>query len=61
MSVMPRVIHPSDSKANSLPRKVLDAIERDKQTKNHSDFYYRLERVNEKIRIFRSVFYDRLT
>jgi len=44
----------------SLPENVRKAIDTAKQRSQHSDFYYRLQNLNDKILIFRSIFYSKV-
>lgn len=43
-----------------LPENVRNAIDVAKKKANHSEFYYRLQRLSDKILVFRSVFYSRI-
>ena len=43
-----------------LPPNVRKAIDYAKQKKKHSDFYYKLRLLNDKIHIFTSIFYSRV-
>jgi len=44
----------------SLPENVRAAVDKAKEKKRQSDFYYRLADVNDKIQIFTEVFYNRI-
>ena len=43
-----------------LPENVRNAIDVAKMKAKHSEFYYRLQRLSNKILVFRSVFYSRI-
>jgi hypothetical protein len=43
----------------SLPENVRNAILVAQQRKKHSDFYYKLSQVNDKIQVFTNIFYNR--
>lgn len=49
-----------DRRFYNLPRNVRDAIENGKQKAKHSDFYYRLKNLNEKISIYKKIFYGKV-
>lgn len=44
-----------------LPLNVQKAIDKAMKKRKFSDFYYTLERLNDHIKIYRSVFYDKVT
>jgi|APSaa5957512535_1039671.scaffolds.fasta_scaffold32902_3 hypothetical protein len=44
----------------ALPENVRSAIDVANLKKKHSDFYYRLRVLNEKIHVFTDVFYDKM-
>ncbi len=44
----------------ALPENVRNAIDVAKMKKKHSDFYYRLKILNDKIHIFTSIFYNKV-
>jgi hypothetical protein len=44
----------------ALPPNVRKAIDIAKMKKKHSDFYYKLRLLNDKIHIFTSIFYNRV-
>mmetsp|Transcript_39262 Transcript_39262/g.59922 ORF Transcript_39262/g.59922 Transcript_39262/m.59922 type:complete len:194 (+) Transcript_39262:352-933(+) len=44
----------------TLPENVRKAIDVAKQKSQHSDFYYRLQNLNDKIFVFRTIFYNRI-
>jgi len=43
-----------------LPENVRHAIDVAKMKSKHSEFWYKLETLNDKIYIFRSIFYSRM-
>ena len=43
----------------ALPENVRNAIDVAKMKKKHSDFYYRLRLLNDKIHIYTSIFYSK--
>jgi hypothetical protein len=43
-----------------LPENVRNAIDVAKMKKKHSDFYYRLRLLNDKIHIYTSIFYSKV-
>lgn len=43
-----------------LPENVRNAIDLAKMKSQHSEFYYRLQTLNDKILVFRSIFYNRM-
>ena len=43
-----------------LPESVRKAIDIAQKKQRHSDFYYRLETLNDKIYIFRSIYYTNM-
>ena len=44
----------------NLPENVRNAIDLAKMKQKHSEFYYRLQAVNDKIYVFRSHFYTKM-
>ena len=44
----------------ALPENVRKAIDMAKMKKKHSDFYYRLRLLNDKIHIFTDIFYSKV-
>ena len=44
----------------SLPENVRNAIENGKMKAKHSEFYYRLKGLNEKISTYREIFYSKI-
>ena len=44
----------------ALPENVRKAIDMAKMKKRHSDFYYKLTLLNEKINIFTNIFYSKV-
>jgi hypothetical protein len=44
----------------TLPENVQNAINNAKLKKKHSDFYYRLRLLNDKIHVFTTIFYNRV-
>jgi len=44
----------------ALPENVRNAIDVAKMKKKHSDFYYRLRLLNDKIHIYTSIFYSKV-
>ena len=45
---------------NSLPANVRHAIDVGKQKAKHSEFYYRLKGLNERIYTYNGIFYDKV-
>ena len=45
---------------NSLPANVRHAIDVGKQKAKHSEFYYRLKGLNERIYTYKGIFYDKV-
>lgn len=44
----------------ALPKNVRTAIDNAKQKSQHSEFFYKLQDLNDKIIIYRSIFYNKL-
>ena len=44
----------------NLPENVRNAIDVAQMKAKHSDFYYRLQTLNDKILVFRSIFYNKM-
>lgn len=49
-----------DKLYRGMPGNVRRALDKAMAKQKHTDFFYKLERLNDQIRIFRSVFYDRV-
>lgn len=49
-----------DNRYHSLPANVRHAIDVGKQKAKHSEFYYRLKGLNEKIFTYKQIFYDKI-
>ena len=44
----------------NLPENVRNAIDVAKSKSRHSEFYYKLQNLNDKIYVFRSIFYNKV-
>jgi hypothetical protein len=59
-SDVPNDGHWKNSQYWSLPENVRNAIDVAQMKKKHSDFYYQLRLLNDKIHVFTSIFYNKV-